>query len=108
MNDYYCNLGIVLKNVLNNHPNKDAIRYLDQNYSFSEICSITIEWVDFLQSEGVSTNHPIGIKSDKSINSYCSVLACNLLGVAYAHFDSNSPVERENFILNTSNGYSID
>ena len=101
MNQYLPNLGMLLLSVLKNYPNNDAICYENRSYSFSEICSIVTDWANFFKTQATFSCRPIAIKSDKSVNSYCAVLASNILGIAYAHLDPKSPTERERYIVET-------
>ncbi|MDA8760483.1 AMP-binding protein [Amylibacter sp.] len=98
---YQYNLASRILNLLHVSSNNIALCFIDREYSFSELCTLSIDWVIRLERYGLQSQDYIGIKSDKSVDSYSLLIACNILGVAYAHLDNNSPKQREIYILET-------
>ena len=101
MSFYNYNLARALSECFVEFSDNIALRFDDQNYTFREIVNMAVHWAEFFVSLDIRTNDTLAIKTDKSANAYSVVLACNILGVAYAHLDPNSPVEREKYVTET-------
>ena len=99
MNGYHFNLCTKIIDLLAQNPSLVALRYAHRNYTFSDLCEIALQWIDQFEKLGLNNPMAVAIKSDKSAEAYSALLACNIMGITYAHLDPASPLERENLMI---------
>lgn len=96
---YNYNLGTCFYEVLSRFSDKAALRYVDAEYTFSDVRC----WIDSLAvvliSKGIRQGDVIAIGHDKQPLSYTLMLAAIRLGVAYVNIDVASPISRNSRIL---------
>lgn len=99
MSGYHFNLCTKIIDLLAKNPSVVALRYDDGDYTFSDLCEIALTWIDQFEKLGLKNPTAVAIKSDKSAEAYAALLACNIMGITYAHLDPASPLERENHMI---------
>lgn len=106
MNLHHYNLGLFFSEVVSAYAQRPALRYLDKHYSYSELLNYIESLSEFLISNGIQRGDVIAIGNNKHPLSYALMLAAIRLGIAYVNIDINSPLARNQHILNVS-GASI-
>lgn len=102
MSKYIYNLGLFFSEVAADYPQRPALRYPEQQFSYSDL----LQWVEslavLLLAHGLSRSDVIAIGHNKRPLSYALMLAAVRLGIAYVNIDVASPVARNSRILEVS------
>lgn len=99
---YHYNLSLYFADVAASHAARPALRYSEQQYSYSDL----LYWVEslavLLLANGLRRGDVIAIGHNKRPLSYALMLAAMRLGVAYVNIDVASPLARNSLILEVS------
>lgn len=99
---YHYNLSLYFAGVAASHAARPALRYSEQQYSYSDL----LYWVEslavLLLANGLHRGDVIAIGHNKRPLSYALMLAAMRLGVAYVNIDVASPLARNSLILEVS------
>jgi len=99
---YYFNLARYFADVAANYASKSALRYLERNYSYSELMQWTESLSQLLLDLGLSRGDVIAIGHNKRPLSYALMLAALRLGIPYVNIDVASPIARNTSIMEVS------
>ena len=99
---YMYNLGIRFENIVDNKPNKTAIKFSSlYSITYYELNSKSNQLARYLLKLGVTQKDVVCISGLKQLDTFACILACLKIGAIYSILDNNSPVERLNRIIST-------
>jgi D-alanine--poly(phosphoribitol) ligase subunit 1 len=102
MSKYFYNLGLFFTEVAATYAQRPALRYPEQQYSYSDLS----QWVEslavLLLANDLHCGDVIAIGNNKRPLSYALMLAALRLGVTYVNVDVASPLARNSHILKVS------
>lgn len=102
MNKYFYNLGMFFTEVTAAHAQRPALRYPEQQYSYSDLSCWVESLAVLLLANGIQRGDVVAIGHNKRPLSYALMLAAIRLGAAYVNIDVASPLARNSRILEVS------
>ena len=100
---YTYNLGKLFERVCHDNSTGTAIVLENTTITYQELSTRVQEVSNWLLSNSVSRGDVVAIFNNKSITSYCIMLACLKIGATYTNIDPASTGQRLQKMLNTCN-----
>jgi D-alanine--poly(phosphoribitol) ligase subunit 1 len=97
---YPYNLGRLFANIVKQHADRVAIKYVDRELSYCELDALSDRLAGYLLECGLVTGDLIAIVNTKEPESLALMVACLKLGIAYTNIDRDNPPQRVEAILN--------
>lgn len=98
----YRNLLDVFSNIVNEYPEKIALKFGDKCLTYRELDRHSSSLANILDKQGVRNGDRVGIYLDKGIDFIISMLAILKLGACYVPIDTNYPDNRKQYIIDNS------
>jgi len=92
--EYFRNLPTLLAQVVTSRLRDVALITKDAEYTYSDILRLSLEWSTILEKYSTDQTNRVAIFSNKSVESYALILACNVNGIVYSCLDQDGPKER--------------
>jgi D-alanine--poly(phosphoribitol) ligase subunit 1 len=100
MHDY--NLGIRFQRIASEQAQHEALWFDEHERSrFAELNSAANRIARLLLKRGLNSGDVVLVSGQKSVETFAAMLACLKIGVIYAVFDYDSPIERLRRIVST-------
>jgi D-alanine--poly(phosphoribitol) ligase subunit 1 len=97
---YIFNLGRMFAAVAARHASRPALRFAGApDLTYGELAAKVTATAGWLRSQGVGRGKLVALQNGKTADGYAAMLACLVLGAAYAHLDPQNPAERLQRIL---------
>jgi len=84
-------------------PNAVALVYQDQVMKYHELDIMANQLAHYLIGQGISPDMPIGLYLQRSADMLIGILAILKAGGCYVPIDTNYPLQRINYLINSSN-----
>lgn len=98
---YAYSLSYAFQRLANEQAELPALRFSDRVVTYGQLDSLANSLASLLLAKGCKRGDVIAIGHDKKLLSYALMLAALRIGVPYVNFDTASPVERLNRIMDT-------
>jgi amino acid adenylation domain-containing protein len=95
-------LNTLFKNHYLSHPERPALNYKNQIYSYKELNQRSNQLAHYLKSKAVKSGTIVALISTNYLERIVSIIALWKLGAAYLPIDPNYPIKRINFIIQDS------
>lgn len=98
----FVSFNAILKNNCLNYPQRLALSYKNQVYSYKELNKRTNQFAYYLKNKGMKKGTLVAIISENYLERIVAIISLWKLSAAYLPIDPNYPSKRINFILNDS------
>jgi amino acid adenylation domain-containing protein/thioester reductase-like protein len=85
------------------NPNATALIYRDQTVKYHELDIMANQLAHYLIAKGVQPDMPVGLYIERSVNMIIGILGILKAGGCYVPIDINHPLQRINYLINSSN-----
>jgi amino acid adenylation domain-containing protein/thioester reductase-like protein len=84
-------------------PNAVALVYRDQAMTYHELDTMANQLAHYLIAQGIQPDMPVGLHLERSADMVIGILAILKAGGCYVPIDTNYPLQRINYLINSSN-----
>ncbi|MCZ6909738.1 MAG: AMP-binding protein [Rickettsia endosymbiont of Ixodes persulcatus] len=98
----FISFNTLFKNNCLSYPQRLALSYKNQVYSYKELNKLANQFAYYLKSKGVKKGTLVAIISENFLERIVAIISLWKLSAAYLPIDPNYPSTRINFILNDS------
>ena len=92
----------LFENRMQKYKNSQAVSFKGESFSYENLNIRANQFAEYLRTQGVTKNSPVGICMDRSLTAVVSMLGIVKAGGAYMPIDPDYPVDRKKFMLDDS------